>query len=1090
MFKKIQTKISVISAIIFTLSFILVFSIVLSNLYNNDKGQAESLVKVTSDSYAKDITNNLNILKTVATSLDKSIQQNMASGFFNRDNIINMQKEVLNQNPQIYGVTVAFEPNKFDGKDSSYVGDPRFGATGSFIPYVTRNNTGFHIEAAYDDTTDMTWYDTPKSTKKIFVTEPTTYKVNGKNVSMASLVLPMLDSSGNFIGVISLDYDLSTFQSNIKTVKTLQGGAILISKNGLVIADGVDNTALMTDVKNTNPDVWKQVLSKTSTGESMLEYVNFNNINSLLYAAPVNLEGTQTNWSLVSVIPSSSVFANFNGLKKLIIIIACIILLLLVFIMFMITGIIVKGIKYTENQLSLIADGDLSMDVNPKFLHLKDEIGSLARKMQDITDNLREKAKTAEKISQGDLNVQIQERSSKDVLSQSMKKMVSNIQNLITEARNISLAAVEGNIEKRGDENNFSGGYREIISGINNTLDAVDKPVQELRSVLSKMSVNDFTQKMEGTYQGIFKNLATETNLVHDGLLRVQNIIIDISHGDTSKFEEAQKYGSQSENDQLVPAVIRMMDTINNLINEVKTLSIECVNGNFLNVRGDTKKFEGGFLEIIEGFNGTLNAIAMPMSELMHNLEALAVNDFTNDITNDYHGDYKLMMDSVRNVVSQLLSVQDASIRISNGDISYLKKYKEIGKLSENDRLLPALIQMMESVQTLIGETTAIAAAAADGNLDYRSKTGSLSGEYANILSGFDKAFAAMTAPMNEIADVTKVLMDGNLSISVSGNYNGIFKIVSDDLNGFIGNLREIVSHVSEVITNISNGNINIGETKSYQGDWSGISTALGKIIENLNNLVGSIANVTQEVAAGSRQVSSGSQSLSQSSTEQASTVDELSASVSQIAAQTKQNALNAKQVNQLVSEFKINASNGSNQMSDMLKSMEEISESSVNVSKIIKVINDIAFQTNILALNAAVEAARAGQYGKGFAVVADEVRSLSIKSAEAAKNTAELIETTLSKISYGTDSANKASQAFNSISIGVGQVAKIMEEISQASNEQATRISEIDIGIGQVSQVIQTTSATAEETAASSEELTSQADILREQVSKFELKK
>jgi methyl-accepting chemotaxis protein len=176
--------------------------------------------------------------------------------------------------------------------------------------------------------------------------------------------------------------------------------------------------------------------------------------------------------------------------------------------------------------------------------------------------------------------------------------------------------------------------------------------------------------------------------------------------------------------------------------------------------------------------------------------------------------------------------------------------------------------------------------------------------------------------------------------------------------------------------------------------------------------------------------------------------------------------------------------------MNDMLKAMEEINESSINVSKIIKVINDIAFQTNILALNAAVEAARAGQNGKGFAVVADEVRSLSIKSAEAAKNTADLIEATMRKISNGTDSANKASQAFESISVGVVKASKIMEDISAASNEQATRISEIDIGIGQVSQVTQTTSSTAEQTAASSEELTSQADILRSQVSKFELKK
>jgi methyl-accepting chemotaxis protein len=298
--------------------------------------------------------------------------------------------------------------------------------------------------------------------------------------------------------------------------------------------------------------------------------------------------------------------------------------------------------------------------------------------------------------------------------------------------------------------------------------------------------------------------------------------------------------------------------------------------------------------------------------------------------------------------------------------------------------------------------------------------------------------------------------------------------------------IKKMVSAAEKIATGDLNVNIEV-KTKEEIGT---LQRAFKKMVNNTNDVISNINEAANQVTSEANQVSESSVALAEGATEQASSIEELSASVEEIASQTKLNANNAIEANQLAEKTKVNAVHGNEQMKVMLKAMDEINESSNKISTIIKVIDDIAFQTNILALNAAVEAARAGQHGKGFAVVAEEVKNLAARSASAAKETTGMIEDSIKKVEGGTKIANETALALRMIVEDIEKAAALINDISGASNEQAMGIEQISQGLAQVSTVVQANSATSEEAAAASEELSAQAKVLREQVSRFRLRK
>ena len=297
------------------------------------------------------------------------------------------------------------------------------------------------------------------------------------------------------------------------------------------------------------------------------------------------------------------------------------------------------------------------------------------------------------------------------------------------------------------------------------------------------------------------------------------------------------------------------------------------------------------------------------------------------------------------------------------------------------------------------------------------------------------------------------------------------------------------IQEITDSLNEIKNGNLDIELKNNYAGEFAKVKDALLDLTTKLTDLIGNIRLSSERVSQSARNVDSGAQNLTQGSTEQASSIEELSSTINDISVRVKQNADNAIKANEKAKIGKEEMLKSDGQMQEMKEAMSHINEKSAEISKIIKTIDDIAFQTNILALNAAIEAARAGAAGRGFAVVADEVRNLAQKSAEAAKNTTVLIDETVRAVEQGSSLADNTAQSLHQVVEGQTELSTLINEIASASEDQAQAVAQVTSGIEQISSVVQKNSATASESADASTELNSQAEKLQEQIRQFHLR-
>lgn len=431
-------------------------------------------------------------------------------------------------------------------------------------------------------------------------------------------------------------------------------------------------------------------------------------------------------------------------------------------------------------------------------------------------------------------------------------------------------------------------------------------------------------------------------------------------------------------------------------------------------------------------------SICVPLGHTIKALEAVAQGDLEQSLTHQSRDEIGILADTFRNTMSYMRDVSSAADRLSRGDLSIQLQAK-----SGQDLLSNSINATQQTLRQVVAETAALITAAREGRLDARGDAAKFQGVYAEVVTSLNQMMDAVASPLHEAAEVLEKVSEKNLGARMQG---------------------------------------------AYLGDYEKISCALNTAVQNLSGALSQVQQSSEHVTAAAAEIAASGQNLASGASQQASSLQEVSSSVQELSSMARQNTQHARETRDLSEMAKESARRGVDNMRHLSEAIDKIKVAADKTAKIVKTIDEIAFQTNLLALNAAVEAARAGDAGKGFAVVAEEVRNLAMRSADAAKSTATIIEASIQSAEQGVAFNQQVLQNLEEISTRVNKVSDVMTEIAAAGEQQSQGIEQINAAVDQISNVTQRNAAHSEETAASAEELHGQAHGLRQLVSDFDL--
>ena len=678
------------------------------------------------------------------------------------------------------------------------------------------------------------------------------------------------------------------------------------------------------------------------------------------------------------------------------------------------------------------------------------------------------------------------------VANEKMDLLRNNLLRVSKEVQELCGAISNGNLTARGKADSFAGDWHKLVGGINTLIEAFIKPISltadyvgrigkgaipekitdnyqgdfntiktnlnacidglgglvEANKVLQRMAVNDYSNQIEGSYQGIFAEVAKATNTVLERVKRVVRMVGKIGMGD---YREdllcLQKTGKRSDNDELIPAFIQTMSAIDAMMADADMLAKAAVEGK-LATRADASQHQGQYRNVVQGVNDTLDAVIKPLNiaakcvddiskgtipakitatangdfntlknslnacidgleglvEANQVLQRMRGNDFTTRVEGSYQGIFAEVGQATNQVEDRLQHLTETVKKVSQGDLGDLPEYKKIGRRSDHDELVPSLTAMMENLDGLVADVKVLSKAAVEGKLSTRADVNKHQGEYRNVVHGVNETLDAVVAPVQESGMVLEKIAEGDLTARVRGDYKGDHASMKNDINKMADTLSSSMAQIAQN------------------------SQALASSSEELSAVSHQMSANAEETATQSNVVSAAAEQVTKNLQTVATATEEMSASIKEIA----KNATEAARI----------ATSAVKTAETTNATVAKLGDSSAEIGQVVKVITSIAQQTNLLALNATIEAARAGEAGKGFAVVANEVKELAKETAKATEDISRKIEA----IQGNTKGAVEA----------IGQISAVILQINDISNTIASSVEEQTATTNEISRNVQ----------------------------------